>query len=41
MLVQISVYITAEQWERLQKEDNKSEAVRQALELYWKEKAGE
>ena len=36
--IQISVYITLEQFNKLDKENNKSKAVREALNLYYKEK---
>ena len=37
MLTQLTVNITVEQAQKLQKEDNKSEIVRKALEQYYKE----
>ena len=37
MLTQISVYITIEQAQKLEKEGNKSKAVRDALDSYWEE----
>ena len=38
MLAQVCVYVTVEQLERLRREENQSETVRLALELYWARK---
>ena len=35
MLIQISVYINKEQWEKLDKEPNKSQVVRDALDRHY------
>ena len=38
MLVQISVYINVKQAQKLEKEGNKSKAVRDALDMYFEKK---
>jgi len=38
MQVQISVYVREDQWRKLQKEENKSEVVRKALDEYYRNK---
>jgi hypothetical protein len=41
MQVQISVYITRKLAEKLEREKNKSQAVREGLKLYFQKKRGE
>jgi hypothetical protein len=41
MQIQISVYITKKLAEKLEREKNKSQAVREGLELYFQKKRGE
>ncbi len=38
MQIQISVYINKEQADKLEKEENKSQVVRDALDMYYKSK---